>query len=129
MKHVITIMSILLMPFGAMSQQNPTIRIDSDNGFIKACPNVALTFKAIVTTVTPTNAAEETVSVQYIWDFDNGYRRTTPEPTVKYTYEKGGAYMLSVTMQQDGYTATDVAKVIIGKSPDFSGYSNDINSS
>lgn len=118
MRHAITILAMLLMPLGAISQ-DINIHIDSDNGTVKACPGDALTFTAVAS-----NASDGAL---YYWDFDNGDRRTTSSPEVEYVYKRGGAYMVSVTMSQDGTSVTDVAKVIIGKSPDFSGYSNDIN--
>ena len=121
MKHLTTLIAPLLLPMGAMSQ---SIHIDCDNGLIKACPEDVLTLTATVAT-----ADDEAEGATYLWDFDNGDHRTTRIPSVEYAYKTGGAYMLSVTMTQGGNTATDIAKVIIGKSPDFSGYSNDINSS
>ncbi|MBO7462461.1 MAG: gliding motility-associated C-terminal domain-containing protein [Bacteroidales bacterium] len=121
MKHLTSIVAAMLLSTGAMSQ---TIHIDSDNGLIKACPEDVLTL-----TATATSVGDEAGDASYFWDFDNGDHRTTRIPTVEYAYKKGGAYMLSVTMQQDGKSVTDVAKVIVGKSPDFSGYSNDISKS
>ena len=122
MKHLTTLIATLLLPFGAMSQ---SIHIDSDNGLIKACPEDVLTLTATVNSP----VEDEANDVSYLWDFDNGDRRTTRVPSVEYAYKTGGAYMLSVTRMQDGNTATDIAKVIVGKSPDFSGYKNDINGS
>ena len=106
----------MLLSIVAMSQ---TIHIDSDNGVVKACPEDAIVFTATVG-----DASED---VSYFWDFDNGDHRTTRIPSVEYTYKKGGAYMVSVKMTQDDISVTDVVKVMVGKSPDFSGYSNDIS--
>lgn len=107
----------MLLSVGAMSQ---TIHIDADDGVIKACPEDLITFTATVE-----GAAD---GVSYYWDFDNGDFRTTRIPTVEYAYKDGGAYMVSVKMTQDDISITDVAKVMVGKSPDFSGYKNDISS-
>ncbi len=100
--------------------QDLEIHIDIDGGVVKACPGDALTFTAT------SNADGE---AQYYWDFDNGDHRTTTVPSVEYSYKDGGAYMVSVTLQQDGSSVTDAIKAIIGRSPDFSGYSNDIDNS
>ncbi|MBQ1697056.1 MAG: gliding motility-associated C-terminal domain-containing protein [Bacteroidales bacterium] len=118
MKKLTSILAAMLLSVGAMSQ---TIHIDSDNGYIKACPGDAITFTASVS-----DAAE---NVSYLWDFDNGDRRTTRIPSVEYTYKKGGAYMVSVKMTQGDMSVTDIARVKVGKSPDFSGYKNDIDNS
>lgn len=108
----------MLLSIGAMSQ---TIHIDAENGVIKACPEDLIMFTASVD-----GAAD---GVSYYWDFDNGDYRTTRVPSVEYTYKKGGAYMVSVKMTQDDISVTDVARVMVGKSPDFSGYKSDISSS
>ena len=108
----------MLLSIGAMSQ---TIHIDAENGVIKACPEDLIMFTASVD-----GAAD---GVSYYWDFDNGDYRTTRVPLVEYTYKKGGAYMVSVKMTQDDISVTDIARVMVGKSPDFSGYKSDIISS
>ena len=113
-----SIIAAMLLSTGAMSQ---SIHIDSDNGLIKACPEDELTFTATVS-----DAAE---GAAYFWDFDNGDHRTTRIPSVEYTYKTGGAYMVSVKLIQDDVSASDVVKVMVGKSPDFSGYKNDISNS
>ena len=118
MKHLTSIIVAMLLSIGAMSQ---TIHIDAENGVIKACPEDLITFTATVD-----GAAD---GVSYYWDFDNGDFRTTRIPSVEYSYKKGGAYMVSVKMTQDDISVTDVAKVMVGKSPDYSGYKNDISSS
>ncbi len=118
MKHLTSIIVAMLLSIGAMSQ---TIHIDAENGVIKACPEDLIMFTASVD-----GAAD---GVSYYWDFDNGDYRTTRVPSVEYTYKKGGAYMVSVKMTQDDISVTDIARVMVGKSPDFSGYKSDISSS
>ena len=118
MKHLTSIIVAMLLSIGAMSQ---TIHIDAENGVIKACPEDLIMFTASVD-----GAAD---GVSYYWDFDNGDYRTTRVPSVEYTYKKGGAYMVSVKMTQDDISVTDIARVMVGKSPDFSGYKSDIISS
>ncbi len=115
------IIAAMLLSIGAMSQ---TIYILSeDGGSMNACPGDVLTFDAVTYEV-----AEDAT---FFWDFDNGDHRTTRIPSVEYSYKTGGVYLVSVKAIQDGGDDNIIGYmgVKVGKSPDFSGYKNDISSS
>ncbi len=44
--------------------------------------------------------------VSYLWDFGNGDTKETMEPMVSYTYQKGGAFKISVTASDDKQATT-----------------------
>ncbi|MGB5429334.1 ThuA domain-containing protein [Eudoraea sp.] len=56
--------------------------------------------------------------VQYIWDFGDGTTMETPEPSIKYTYDKVGEYRVSVEVKDDenAVATSEVITVVAGNS-------------
>ncbi len=71
---------------------------------------------------------QDTLASSYIWDMDNGDVLETGEPYLQYAYPEGGAYMVRLSaVFADGSSAADTEKIMVGKRPDFGGYSNDMD--
>ena len=95
----------------------------SEDGVITVCPKTDYEFSAKAFL-----DGEET-EASFVWDFDNGERISTEENSVKYAYERGGAYVVSVKAVSNAYTAWASIKLKAGVSPYFSNYYSDIDNS
>lgn len=119
MKRLLTVALLATLWQWTAQAQDITIEMQVEQ---PVCPA-----SSCIYTASASSMGQDTVAMEYIWDFDNGDVLRTAEPSVRYAYRTGGAYMPRVTaVFPDGDSYSHSGRLMVGQRPSFASYANDM---